>query len=248
MARRGLLSLLSCLVLACSMPAHAEEWEKRMAASFDKPVSVRTVPAKSDAEEGNELRCTYYRDFMLRETGTDTPAPGPGAIVSVGAKRPACTKTPAARDIALKTENYSFVGRKGPFLFFEATDPNGAVPFVLIEAGAGKVIYSDTMTEDGMKTVSLDNGALHLTFRRGINGGCSLVKEGAACWSKIAAAAAIPSSVAAPPAKACTVAYGRDKAPPDDPSIVSFDVDIVVGLDGTAETKSLGAAGCAAMP
>lgn len=248
MARLQLLSLASCALLLSAVAAHADDWGKRLAAQFDKPVAVRTVPAKSDAEEGNELRCTYYRDLMLRETGTDTPAPGPGAIVFVGAKRPACTKTSAAHEIPLKTENYSFVGRKGPFLFFEATDPNGAVPFVLIDAGTGKVIYSDTMTADGMKAVSLDNGALHMTFTRGINGGCSLVKEGVGCWAKIAAAAAIPPSVAPPPAKACMVAYGKDKAPADDPSIVFFDVDIVVGVDGKAETKSLGPAGCAAMP
>jgi hypothetical protein len=251
MARRSLLpllALLSCLVLLRLPAAHAEQWKQRMASAFDPPLSVQTVPAHSDAESGTELRCTAYRDIVIRETGTDTPAPGPAAILAVGARRPACAKPPGARDIALSTENYSFVGRKGPFLLFEATDPNGAIPFVLLASGTGKVIYSDSMTEDGIAAVALDDGALHIKFRRGINGPCSLAKEGAACWAKFVAAAAIPPSVTPPPAKICTVAYSRNKAPPDDPSLVFFDVDIVVGLDGTSQLKAVGTAGCTAMP
>lgn len=252
MARLCLLSLLSCLPLLSLPAAHADQWEKRMASAFDPPVAVQTIPANADTETGDELRCTAYRDIVIRETGTDTPAPGPAAILPVGARRPACATRPGARDIPLRTENYSFVGRKGPFLLFEAADPNGAIPFVLLASGSGKVIYSDSMTEDGIAAVALDGGALHIKFRRGINGPCSLAKigakEGADCWAKFVAAAAIPPSVTPPPAKVCTVAYSRNKAPPDDPSLVFFDVDIVVGLDGTSQLKAVGTAGCSAMP
>jgi len=101
----------------------------------------------------------------------------------------------------------------------------------------------DTGAEQFVRDILVDCSSGH-EARQPLGSG-ELVKEGVGCWAKIAAAAAIPPSVAPPPAKACMVAYGKDKAPADDPSIVFFDVDIVVGVDGKAETKSLGPAGCA---
>ena len=40
------------------------------------PVSTRTVKAAD-----TEVRCTYYQDLMVREVGTDTPAPNPASLI-----------------------------------------------------------------------------------------------------------------------------------------------------------------------
>ncbi len=50
------------------------------------------------------------------------------------------------------------------------------------------------------------------------------------------------------PAAACTAAYRNDKAPADDPSIVTFDTDMTLDLFGRAVVISRGKVGCAPMP
>jgi hypothetical protein len=62
------------------------------------------------------------------------------------------------------------------------------------------------------------------------------MKDAAACWAKMASDGAIPAAVARTPLpmKACAAAYRKSTAPPGDPSIVFYDVDMTVSLAGKA--------------
>jgi hypothetical protein len=239
--------MLPAAVLLLSMQARADDQDAKMAALFDRPLATQTVPATSD----DELRCTYYSDFLIREKGTDSPAPDAAVIVPVtkALARPPC-KTATGAEIPLKTENYSLVGRKGGYLVFQATDPNGAVPFMVIDAATGKTIFTDGMVEGQIRSVALADGVLHLKYTRGMNGSCSLVSGGKSCWDKLVADGTVPREMAQTPlpVKACIMAYRRDKAPADDPSIVFFDVDMTLDLAGKAEVISRGKPSCSPMP
>jgi len=243
--------MLPAAVLLLSMQARADDQDAKMAALFDRPLATQTVLAMSDAEEGNELRCTYFRDFLIREKGTDTPAPAAAVIIAVAkaAARPPC-KTASGAEIPLKTENYSLVGRKGGYLVFQATDPNGSVPFMVIDAATGKTIYTDGMVEDLIHAVTLANGILHLKYMRGMNGACSLLSDGKTCWDKLVADGTVPPELAqAPlPTQACQVTYRKDKAPNDDPSVVTFEVDMTLDIAGKVQVISRGKVGCNPMP
>lgn len=59
-------------------------------AEMDAPVTTETVMPKSEADPIGEIRCTYYADFMVRETNTASPAPGRSRIVPVTGNHPAC--------------------------------------------------------------------------------------------------------------------------------------------------------------
>jgi hypothetical protein len=169
--------------------------------------------------------------------------------VTKAVPRPPC-KTASGAEIALKTENFSLVGRKGGYLVFQATDPNGSVPFMVIDAATGKTIYTDGMVEDMIHSVTLANGVLHLKYTRGMNGSCSLVSQGKTCWDQMVTEGIVPPELAqAPlPTRACQVSYRSDKAPPDDPSVVTFEVDMTLDLSGTVTVISRGKVGCNPMP
>jgi hypothetical protein len=249
MTRSTLLALLCSSVLLLTATARADDRDKRLDLLFDKPVATKTIPAKSDAKEGSELRCTYFADFMIRETGTDTPAPGPATLLAVtGGGRPACNAARIPHGVPLATENYSLLGRKSSFILFSATDPNGAIPFMVLNAVTGKVIYADAMIEDQMSEVSVESGVLRLRFKRGINGSCSLPAGGDVCWAKLAGDAKIPAEVPRPDKSLCVTTYGENKAPADDPSIVSYDVEVTLSVTGNARIVPRGMAGCLPMP
>ena len=244
--RRAALPLLLLTALLAAPPVLAAEL-------FDRPLAVQSVPPASADDPGGAIRCTYYRDFMVRETGTDSPAPGPAAVIAVvdAARRPPCSAAPAAREVALKTEDFALRGRKGPFLVFEAADPNGAMPFSVVEAGSGRIVYSDSeIPPDGLHAVVLAGGVLHIRYTRAFNGSCSVLKDAAGCWAKLAREGNFPPQLAQspPPVKMCAAAYRREDVPSDDPSMITYDVDVALEVSGKSEVKFVGNAGCAPMP
>jgi hypothetical protein len=240
------------VVLLFSVATNAREMDKRIAALFDAPVATKIVPAKPSPNQGGEMICTYYGDFMIREVSTDSPAPEAATIipVSVGSSRPACGMEHVANEIPLKSANYSFVGRKGPFLLFSETDANGSTGFIVLDATIGKVIYTDSMGGEMIKSVSLENGVLHFRFTRGSNGSCSLIKDKDICWAKMAKEGTIPRALAErlPPVQACITAYQKYNTPPDDPSIVTYDVETTLSTAGKINIISRGTVGCSPVP
>jgi hypothetical protein len=212
---------------------------------FDKPVLVQKIPTKTDT--GSEITCTYYPDLMIRESGTNTPSPNNAVLIR--GLQPPCN--PTAVGITLKTAAAGLTGRKGPFLLFQATDANGASAFIVIDAETGRTIYQDGLWADnGIHEVTVENGSLHLKFRRAVNGSCSILKEGGRCWAKFVAEGKVPRAMAqtTPPVQACAVSYQQSKVQPDDPSEIFYDVDMTLDRSGRSQVLSRGTVGCVAMP
>ena len=237
-----LFMVATCLLLMNA--AHADT----STGLFDPPASTQTIPPSGRV---NQITCVYYSDIMIRTVGTDTPAPDAATLIPIAnGEQRRCATARVPGEIATKTAAFSLFGRKGGYLLFGATDPNGASGIMVLNAATGKTIYSDSMMGDSLKTVDLEAGALHIAFTRGINTTCSLLKDARACWAKLAADGSIPRAISQlpPPVQACSAAYTRDKIQADDPSIITYDVDMTVSLTGKTEVRSRGALGCYPMP
>ena len=215
------------------------------------PGRVETLKASEGADPLPEVRCTVYADLIVRESGTESPSPDPATILRLGrsATPPACARTVPPGAVALKTADFSFVGRKGPYLFFEATDPNGAIPFMVVEAASGRTLFTDSTKDGHVSSMAIEDGALHMRFTRGINASCSLAKGAAACWTKMARGGEISAATARlpPPDRACAASYRKAKVPANDPSVVAFEVDLRFA-NGHAESVQTGPIGCEPLP
>ena len=225
----------------------------RLTAQLDRPSAVRKVPPKSNDDPNGQIECTYYRDLMVRETGTDTPDPNDATLIPIaaGAPRPVCDATRHNGDIAVKTQGYSFVGRKTQFLLFSATDPNGAIPFMVLDEDGGKIIFQDgTPADSGIQTIAVENGTLHLRYTRGFNASCSMMQDAGDCWSRLVAEGKVPLGMAqsVPSSNFCAASYKAAHAPPDDPSVISYDVDTVVGATGNVRVVPRGSVTCSPVP
>ncbi len=229
-----------------SFPGAADSAETRL---FDPPVSIRQIPAKSQEDTGGEVVCTYYRDLMIRESGTDTPEPDAATIV-MGA-HPACTAARPVSGVPLPTQGYSLLGKIRRFVVFSATDPNGAVPFMVMDTPSGRTIYQDgTAANRGFHAVSVEHGALHLRYTRGFNASCSIVKDPAGCWARLIAEGKIPQAMthALPSVQRCAASYKALRATPDDPSVIIYDVEITIDAAGKTRLLSRGVVGCEPLP
>ncbi len=216
---------------------------------FERPVSTRSIPAKSNTDPIGEIRCTYYPEFMIRETGTDSPDPN-AATILLGGEMP-CDANHVAGEIPISTEHHSLLGKIGRFLVFSATDPNGAIPFMVLDSATGKAIYIDaTAADHGFRKVADMDGVLHLQYKRGLNAACSIMKDAPVCWARLMAEGKIPRAMAqsVPSPQACAAAYKREKATPDDPSIIMYDTAITIDLAGKTQVLSRGPVQCDAMP
>jgi hypothetical protein len=214
--------------------------------AFDKPVSKQKAKAKVG---GNDLdvSCTYYADFMVREL-QDGPTSEDAAIVP-GA-RPRCGAAKVPGEIALKTANHALSGRKGPFLVFSAMDPHGSVPFVVVDAASGRTLHTDaTYGSSEFQDVTAGPDGLRLRYRRGINADCSIMQDARGCWSKLVAAKTIPAAMAqaVPSAQICDASYRKAKSPRDNPSIVSYPTEVLVGAKGP-QVLSTGPVLCDPLP
>lgn len=251
--KRCACGLLTVSFMLLSVAAQSQSGGPRLTAQFDRPVAVRKVTPKSNDDPNGQLVCTFYRDLMIRESGTDTPAPNAAVVIplSTAQARPACDATHRDNEVALKTEGFSFIGRKDQFLLFSATDPNGAVPFMVIDAGRGRVVFEDgTPADRGLQAITVDHGNLHLRYRRAFNAPCSIMQNTTACWAQLIAAGKLPHSMeqSVPSPQLCAASYKADKAPPDDPSIIAYDVETVVDSAGQAQVTPRGPVSCAPVP
>jgi hypothetical protein len=249
-----LAGMTAALAGALFAPLSAARADTRTAfiKSLDAPSAIKRIKPKSDADPVGEIVCTYYPDLMLRETGTDTPDPAAATLVPLkpGAARPPCNGKPVAGATALKTDGAGFDGRKGSFLIFDDSDPNGAEPFTVLDARSGRVLFQDaTYPVLGLKrTASLDQGTLHLGYTRGYNADCSMMQAAKTCWAKLVTAGHAPASL--PPVaqapKACIAAYKGVGA--DDPSVIGYAVTVAIDPAGEATATPHGAAMCMPQP
>ena len=248
-----LYAILIAIFLSFAGPLAADAKDAAsQIALLDRPLSVQRVQPKSTTRALGELRCSYYKDAMIRESGIDTPAPADATLISFapGTANPPCAATKAESELTLKTATYSFSGRKGPFLFFRATDPHGVAPFLIINAIDGQIIYNDSEYGDGFRSISQTKSGLHLHYTRGVNGTCSIYKEGPACWAKMMTEGKIPRvmTLSQPSVQLCGAAYRRLNAPADTPSSIYYDVDVTLDRSRKVHVNSRGHASCAPVP
>ncbi|HEY2177980.1 MAG TPA: hypothetical protein VGH15_05305 [Caulobacteraceae bacterium] len=206
---------------------------------------------KSQADPAGQITCTYWADLMVRESGTDTPDPDDAVLVplSPGQARPACTARRIAGSVALETEGYALDGRKGRFLIWFASDPNGAMAFKVIDARGGRILFEDGVSPAlGQSGVaSLGPGVLRLRYRRGYNAACSIMKDGRACWSKLVAQGKVSPALPPLDRTACKVAYKGVAA--DDPSVILYDVEATIDASGgQSHISPRGPAACLPTP
>jgi hypothetical protein len=255
MAKFGVIGLASCALLAAAVlgppsPARANA-ENRFAATLDHAVTVQAIRPLTVYDMTTGIDCVWYADLMVRATGTDSPDPDDATLTPIpaGGAKPDCKTAPGAGAITLKTAGFAFVGRKGGFLIWDASDPNGAEGFMVMNT-SGKILFTDALSPNPglVRTASLDGGVLHLKYTRGYNAACSLMQDAPGCWAKLVAAGAVDAS--APPMDkapaSCRGAYkGVDAT---DPSIVVFTTEVTVDADGASAVVSRGQANCLPQP
>jgi hypothetical protein len=222
---------------------------------FDSVSAIKKVaPSGVGPTQTDEATCTYYQDLMVRVAGTDTPAPDGAVIVPISgaASIPACDEGATANGRKLASEGYGFLGRKGPYLLFAASDPNGASAVKIFDAVSGAAIYADGLSPDdnAIRSLSLDNSALHIRFQRAVNAPCSIAQNTSACWARMIAAKMLPRALATqvPSPDICKTAYAASKAPVTDASVVLYEVDMMLDRSGKAHVLSRGATGCTSQP
>ncbi len=237
------LGLAACLLAHPILAAEPTAEEKL----FDRPVAVQKLDAVEGPHPAEAITCTWYADLMIRETGTDSPGTGPAYVVRPGpaGERPVCRAAATGRDVMLGTDNLFLLGRKGPYLVFEETDANGPEPFFVRHLPEGRQIYTD-QTGAGLAAVSLQGDALRLRYERDYAAPCSLLKDGAACWSRAMREGHFARAVASqPPPTDCAATYKLASGVTSDmASLIVYEVDMTLTPDGRAAVLSRGRVGC----
>ena len=214
----------------------------------DPPVRTQTV---RDAER-DDVTCTYYPDFILRQTQTNTSSPGKTTLARTAAS-PACL---AGAGRSLATAGFNFIGRKGPRLVFEEADANGATGFAIFDARNGRRIFSDASLGaisqgSALRDFASTSDLLSLSYRRALNISCSILAKPATCWRAITRSRrdAVPPSIRNldPPVQACRASYSLGGVDRSDPSVISYEVKVVVTRRGT-RIQASGPIGCSPLP
>ena len=236
-------------LMVCTTAAWAAPDSGTSPGLFDAPLAVQRIEGPK-LTAAQSFECTWYADFMVRETETDSPQRGPSTLVRQpgGGARLPCPGKHAGSDVPLDSGETVFMGRKGPFLFYEATDTPDVEPFSVWHAPDGKQVYADVMAASGgLKAMSVAGGVLHLTYVRAYAADCSLLKDGAVCWAKSMKAGHFSRAIAArpPPVAACAAPYRAGQAPVGDASVITYDVEMSLTGDGKASVLSRGVVGCA---
>lgn len=240
--------LLAGVIAALAWPCAASATPDAFARSLDRPLATKVVKAKGDA---GQITCTYYADLMVRETGTDSPDPDNATLARIAksATRPACNATAPAGAVTVKTEGYGLEGRRGAFLIWDATDPNGAIDFLVINP-AGKLLFEDGLSPTlGLsRSATLESGRLRLKYTRGYNADCSIVENPKGCWAHLVAGGKVPKTMPALASAptSCLAAYRKTER--SDPSVVTYLVDLTVDPAGKTQVLSFGPVSCQPQP
>jgi hypothetical protein len=138
-----------------------------------------------------ELSCLYYPQFLVKELND------PGikgslwvTVISVADKQaPACRLAHASAERFIAKDGWYFDGVKGPLVFLQASDGNGmaGVPFRVMDAKTGKKIFEDSAygeRENHIGFAHAADGSMTLEYMRGVEGDCSIPKDGMSCWRK----------------------------------------------------------------
>jgi hypothetical protein len=179
---------------------------------------------------------------------------------------------PGEKIVPTDTWGGYFLGVKAGWLFLSAEDGvNGGMGFAVMRSDEpSRLLFQDLATPDhdrvGLRAVSVEGDRLRLRYTRLYASPCSVQGDGATCWARIVAETHVPPS----PAPDCAAGYlrakrelaagrceaqshagdaaclGKELAGMADwdtsPSVVGYDVDVVVGPGG-GQMTAMGAAG-----
>jgi hypothetical protein len=256
------LAVLLILVLATQSARAAD-------GGFEPPLSVqkRVVPAAGTTPKAT-VTCRSFARFMVKQIDEGEVGAAQLSVLpsDPAGPKPVCRRENAPGETVFNPADWSgyFKGVKGDYVLLDGSDGvNGALPFAVFTA-SGKKLFEDS-AQGALHGVALDGATLTLRYARSLEGACSVVHDGAGCWSKIAAAAsldpaALPDCAAGYRAAKQEMAKGRceaqGKAGPDclktelkaydaqhwdvAPSVVIYEAETVIAPGQAASTKPLG--------
>lgn len=194
---------------------------------FDAPKAKQEVELPADAQgPAAKLRCTVYRAFVVKEL--DRGEKGAARLTLVrydpAGAVPPCDLAFVPGEVEVEGWSGHFAGARGRFVFFAGDDgwEAGSTGFAVYDARTGRKVFEDAAVPGPEKLVLEPDGEdLKVKFRRAWRAPCSLVKDPAGCWKRIRGALALPGD-----APVCTASYARAKAPPEDPSVLTYDAEV----------------------
>jgi hypothetical protein len=258
------------LTMAAIAATSAHATENNPDPTFEKPAAVKHLRlgrAQTQPVSYKEIRCSYFGGVMVKEW--DQQEIGDKEISYVltqGAAKPACQKAalPGERKLPTGDLTVYFLGYAAGAIFLgDADGANDTIGFYVFDPMTGRRRFTDTIKLDSkFAGISAEGDTLRLGYTRALTGPCSVVTDGADCWSKIARQAGF--SGPAPDCadgyresgrkfaeEACRIQRGdrqkclaeqltrraeRDKAP----SVVAFDVTAAIGSDDTTKITPTG--------
>lgn len=180
---------------------------------FDPPLSTQKVvlPASKSTPNKTKVTCRYYAHFMVKEVDEGEVGAAQLSIIPIDAAtpKPACQRKNAASEKVVNPDDWSgyFDGVKGGYVFFTADDGvNSGLGFAVVDSADAKKLFED-VAFGKLRSVALEGTTLTLRYARNFAGDCSVVRDGAGCWTKIAAAASLPSA----PQPDCVAGYTKAK-------------------------------------
>jgi hypothetical protein len=244
-------------------------WAAKSADSaFDAPLKTQKVRlSPNEVGYRTKLTCRYYARFMVKEVDEGEVGAAQLSILPIGGSgpKPACQRKNVPSEKVVRPRDWSgyVKGVKGDYVFLDADDGvNGGLGFAIFAASTAKKLFEDSAVGN-LKSVTLDGRVLALRYARSYSSECSVPRDGAGCWSKIAVAtgqtAAKQPDCAAGYLKAKNeMAKGRCEAEKktstaclaaalkeldrqrwnEAPSVVVYDAEMVLRPDG-ASTKPL---------
>jgi hypothetical protein len=266
----ALLVLAAALPVAAANYDGAPPFEK---AADTK--TVKLDPAATEPGSSKEVRCFYFSHVLVKEIdeGEIGDQQISYMILGPGQAIPDCAEKPIAGEKKLRSDESYFWGTAADRLFLvDADGANGTIGFRVYDPQSSRELFHDTIKLDSrLREITADAGKLHLSYTRAVTGSCSVVTGGETCWRAITGKMQMPET--APPdcragydaamrrqvEEACSGQGGdSDKAEclqretkdrstgwETAPSVVSYDVDVVVGpTDEVARNFSGGPVAC----
>ena len=236
--------------------------------------TVKLQPAATDPGSSKEVRCFYFPSVMVKEIDEGEIGDQQISYILLGPGQtiPDCAEKAIAGERKLPAEESYFWGVAADSLFLiDADSANRTIGFRIYEPQSSRELFHDTIKLDSrLRDATMKTGKLRLSYTRAVTGYCSVVTGGETCWRAIAGKMQMPET---PPPPDCSAGYEaalrrlaeeackaqsgekaecleretkeRSTGWEAAPSVVGYDVDVVVGpTDEVARTFSGGPIAC----
>ena len=192
MLRCILLGLSALLIFVSTSYAEDEE------DFFDKPIKTDVVKLPKNPElPDNEpsITCDRYAGYMVKQIDMGELGAAKLAILPADA---ACEETTAGEKVIKDDMVGYFMGAKGNFVVFSASDGfNGGLPVVVMDAATQKHLFdfSTFLGEDGeaplFSKLEVKDKTFKASFTNVYSADCSLYDSDKACVDKVKAATSL---------------------------------------------------------